>query len=192
MVLGDRVITNAVMAVRLLQAQPEPTTTMSIPETAAALLNPTTGDVLRESNDIFSSLGSSETLTNSGGNIFFYIAGYTLLIGLLIAGLFLLRKFLLGRAGMSSSSTYMRVIDRMPITTDKQIMIVETEKNVMILGVTMQRIETLGTMDKDELKPLPPEQAVNRFGNLFTGALGRYRNKPDDLAQRAADNITDD
>ena len=82
------------------------------------------------------------------------MAFYIVVIVLFIAGMLWLRKYLLKRMSGVKSGTYMKIIDRLAISQDKQVILVEMRNKILVIGVSPQKIETLGEFSKDEFGPI--------------------------------------
>lgn len=60
-------------------------------------------------------------------------------------------KFVARKAGASATSKHMRVVDRMSLANDKQVLLVKVGKKIHIVGMTSHQINGIGELDADEL-----------------------------------------
>jgi len=122
---------------------------------------------------------------NGNGNIYLTMFVYLLIIALLIGGMLFVRKYLMKRLGGLKSGVYMKVIDRLVISQDKQILLIETKSKIIVVGVTQQRMENLSEFSKDELEALDPGEKIDGNGtggnSNFWGILSeKFRNNGKD------------
>ena len=87
---------------------------------------------------------------NNGGNFYFTVILSFFSIFLVIGGLLFFRKYLLKRLGNVKNGKYMKIIDRLVVSQDKQIILIETKTRLLIVGITQQRMETLAEFSKSE------------------------------------------
>ena len=142
-------------------------------ETAAGLNN-------NVPENIGSLLNSDANNLNSGGNPAWMIGYYFVIILALVAVLFLLRKYLLKRVkGFNAGNgNRMRVSDKIIISPDKQIMMVELSGKMMVVGVTNQTISQLALLDKGECAEfIENDAAESPFGNILAERIGFLKDK---------------
>lgn len=107
------------------------------------------------------------SLNNTGNPILSAII-YIVVIGVIIAVLLYLRKFILKKNSAAKNGAYMKLIDNLVITQDKQVVMIELDKKIIIAGVTPSQINTLDIIDKTELKSLPQDDSTTGvFGNML-------------------------
>lgn len=101
------------------------------------------------------------------------------LVLILVAAYFTTR-FLSVKGGNLMRGRYMQVKDRLILSKDKQILLVEISGRFYIVGVSAQQIQLLGTVE-GELTPLPqdPRAASSAFGDV----LGKLLKKDKDADQ---------
>ena len=99
---------------------------------------------------------------NNGGNFWFTVISYLLFVFLIIGGFVFFRKYLLKRLGNVKSGSHMKITDRLIISQDKQIILIEMKNRFLVVGITQQRMETLAEFGKEEFKGF---SEVNEFGN---------------------------
>lgn len=109
---------------------------------------------------------------NNNGNIYVTMFIYLAAIVVMIAGLLFLRKYLTNRLGTVKNGAYMRILDRLVISQDKQIVLIELKAKILIVGITHQRIETLSEFSKDEFDVIA--QDVNNIGGGSQGNSGGF------------------
>ena len=100
-----------------------------------------------------------ETPGIPGGAIFQMLCALALIVGLLLLGAFLLRRFG-GRAFGNSGA--MRLVGGLALGPRERIVIVEIEETWLVVGVVPGQIKTLHTLPKGE--PPVGGEAENRFG----------------------------
>lgn len=66
-----------------------------------------------------------------------------------------------GRSGGSAKGTYMRILDRLVISRNESILLVEVGGQVLLIGVTGQNITTLTTVE--DLQILPQDEKQPTF-----------------------------
>lgn len=95
-----------------------------------------------------------------GGSFLQMLFGLALVLGLLFAGVWFLKK-LTGSVG--TNGTIARVVGATPIGTRERIVIVELGQTWLVLGVTPNSINTLAEMPRQALppgaNPVPPNFA---------------------------------
>jgi len=82
--------------------------------------------------------------------IFYYIFVVVLIFG----GLLFIRKYLMKnvrKLGGVRSGAYMKIIDRLAVTQDKHIILLEVAGRILVVGVSPQKIEAIAEFTKDEL-----------------------------------------
>ena len=94
--------------------------------------------------------GNSAGSLNNGGNFYFTVILYLFVIFLIIGGFVFFRKYLLKRVGNVKNGTYMKIADRLIITQDKQIILIEMKNKIVVVGITQQKMETLAEFEKSE------------------------------------------
>ena len=95
-----------------------------------------------------------------GGSFLQMLFGLALVLGLLFAGVWFLKK-LTGNVG--SNNNLARVVSATPLGPRERIVIVELGQTWLVLGVTPNNINTLAEMPRQPLpagsKPIPPNFA---------------------------------
>lgn len=126
---------------------------------------------------------------SSGVNTYFTVFIYLIAIAAVIAGLLLLRKYLLNRLGAVKNGSYMRIVDRLAISQDKQIVMIELKSKILVVGITQQRIETLSEYSRDEFDVIAQNaenSGMQKYGGGFVQMLNDKlktadkSNKPDE------------
>ena len=100
-------------------------------------------------NIVNSTLNTPNTLNNNG-NSYSVIIMYLLVLFLIIGGFIFFRKYLLKRIGNVRNGSHMKIIDRLIISQDKQIILIDMKSRILVVGITQQKMETLASFDKDE------------------------------------------
>jgi flagellar protein FliO/FliZ len=101
-------------------------------------------------------------------------AFFGLLIFILIMGSMALiyKKFTGGTSLLKRSGKYMKTVDRMMVSNDKWIELVEVGGKVILIGITGTSITKLDTFEMEELNELEPLEQPN-----FRDILGRYKSR---------------
>jgi flagellar biogenesis protein FliO len=114
---------------------------------------------------------------NNSGSFDWMIVYYFVVIGLLIGGMLFLRKYVMknaGKFGGVRNGTYMKILDRVIVGQDKQIILIELGNKIILVGASSQRIEALGEYPREALEDLfgEPDDADNTDGDVGKGAGG--------------------
>lgn len=134
-------------------------------------------DIISDSTDQVGTL-------NNAGSMLGQMLVYLIAVAVVIAGLLVLRKYLMNRLGTVKNGSYIRVIDRIVIAQDKQIVLMELKNKILIVGITQQRIETLAELSRDEFDILeqednqPGQKNSNTFVQMLNEKLKTIDNKP--------------
>ncbi len=104
-------------------------------------------------------------------------AFFGLVVFILIMGSMALiyKKFTGGTSLLKRTGKYMKTVDRMMISNDKWIELVEVGGKVILLGITNAGITRLDTFEMEELNELESLEQPN-----FREILGRYGNRKKD------------
>ena len=123
---------------------------------------------------------------NNEGNMVVTMTIYLIAVVLIVAGLLFVRKYLMNRLGAVKNGSYMRILDRLVIAQDKQIVLIELKNKILLVGITQQRIEALSEIDRNDFDVLVQESTDNQDGqknsNAFVQMLSekiRTVDKPD-------------
>ena len=93
-----------------------------------------------------------------------------LIIVFVIGFAYFTTKWMGSKMGMQSNSQNMKVIEKMMITPDKSLVIVEIGKKLMVLGMSANSVEKICDIDDDmelEFKEINPID----FGDIFKEKL---------------------
>lgn len=128
--------------------------------------------------------GNNALNNSSNLNFFWTMFIYIAVIAFFVFALVFARKYLLKRLGGVKSGTYMKILDRLVISQDKQIILVAAGNKMLVVGVSQQKIETLAEFSKDELGEIsvvaePEGNAGGSFGTNFLSLLRKKLNKND-------------
>jgi len=77
----------------------------------------------------------------------------------------------------ASFSREMRVIDKLALSRDRFLLIVEAGGKVLLLGVSPQQIETLAELDSERFADLPPVQENTDFLSLLKSRIKKPENR---------------
>ena len=112
------------------------------------------------------------------------ILGVFVVILLIFVGAYYFTKFMGKHYSLQvSSSSEIRVIDKLALSRDHYLLIVETGHRALLVGVSPQRIDTLAELDSEAFADLPPVQANADFISLLRNRL----RKPDTDADADTD-----
>ena len=117
--------------------------------------------------------GAADNMVKNGGggSSFWIFIYYAVVLALFFAGMFFLRKYLLRkRPGAVRSGTYMKVLDRLAISQDKMIILIETGNKILIVGVAPQKMDTLAEFTKEEFGEMKDGANENPSGDNNGGA----------------------
>lgn len=115
---------------------------------------------------------------------FFY---FIVMIAILVAA-YLTTKYIAGK-GVQMKSRNIRMIDRMMMGKDKQVVLIEVGDRNLLIGVTNQAISVLGDIDggslkvKSDPKPPVPKGLFSQFKDFAI----RMKNAPSDLNKARMD-----
>ena len=66
---------------------------------------------------------------------------------------------------------YMKVLEKLPLSQDKSLCIVQVEQQAFLLGVAPQSIQVICALEGDKLTPLPEETIPLPFAQMLKGML---------------------
>lgn len=157
---------------------------LAAPATDSTTAAPEGGSILN--NNVSSLFSGGSDSVNSGGNTVQIIIWYFVIVIAVVAALFFVRKFLLTRVKGFGGGKRMRVSDRIVISQDKQIMMVELSGKMMIVGVAGHTINQLALLDKNECAELPEDES-NSFGNILSDKIGAIKRQSGDVKNNLPD-----
>jgi len=101
------------------------------------------------------------------------LLGSLVLFVLVVFAAYLCAKFLGHRWNPSGArGGSIEVVGRLPLGTDRSVIIVRTAGKALLLGVTAQQIRLITELDPDQLPPAPPEEVPGDFSATFQKVLG--------------------
>lgn len=111
-------------------------------------------------NDEFTTIGS--------------MIGFFILTPLIFVGAYYASKFLGKRYSIqASSSGGMRVVDKLALGRDHDLLIIETGGKTLLIGVSPQHMETLAELDSEELAHLPAMEEGTDFFSVLKNRIGK-------------------
>jgi len=117
---------------------------------------------------------------NNGGNFYFMVFYYILALLLIVGGMFFVRKYLMKNAkkiGGVKSGAYMKIIDRLVIAQDKQIILIEAGNKLIAVGISPQNIGAIAEFSKEEFGDLPADaDGAGADGGGFLNLLSKKLN----------------
>jgi flagellar biosynthetic protein FliO len=66
-----------------------------------------------------------------------------------------------------SNGKYIKVLERTIISQDKHLVLIQLGEKVYLLGVTGQNVETICTLDKDDLHEFKNTESTTDFNTIF-------------------------
>ena len=111
----------------------------------------------------------------SGSAIVQMLLGLTLIIGLLFAGAYLLRKLNGGRSFGHTGP--MRIVGGLMISARERIVLLEVGEEWIVIGIVPGQIKTLHTLPKGEIQP--PGGSEKSFGQWLKHIGERKKNEPE-------------
>jgi len=96
---------------------------------------------------------------------------------LILVAAYFTTKFLSVKGGNLMKGRYMQVKDRLILSRDKNILLLQVSDRFYIVGVSGQNIQLLGTVENDELTPLLQEQAGKPPSSKFQNILSKLYKK---------------
>ena len=92
----------------------------------------------------------------------------------LILGVFyLVARKIGGKTYGNRQSKYLKIIDRLPVSRDKSIEVIEVGDKAIIVGVTANGINHLCTLDLNQLKELDEVKRDDMFRSMFNKLIGK-------------------
>jgi flagellar protein FliO/FliZ len=88
----------------------------------------------------------------SSGSLFTVLLGLILVLGLVAAAAWMLKRF---GAARTVGAAHVKVVGGTSIGTRERILVVEVADQWIVVGVTPTQINTLTTMPRQELPPMP-------------------------------------
>lgn len=116
-------------------------------------------------------IANDQSGASSTGGGFQVLMILILVLGLMVAAAWLLKKF--NATGAISGGT-IKIIGGVAIGNRERIMVVEVADQWIVVGVTASSISALATMPKQEVTPLPEDQASS---NNFSSRLKQFIDK---------------
>ena len=109
--------------------------------------------------------------------IFQVLFGIIILIGIMFGAKYFHKKMMLSNRVGFNRSRYMQSLDRLPLTNDKWIEIIEINKEKIVIGVTQHGISVLKTLGDEELMDVE----TGKRKNVFSDLLEKYYKKKNDI-----------
>jgi flagellar protein FliO/FliZ len=79
------------------------------------------------------------------------------------------------KSGGLTRAAHMRVKERVMLQKDKSVVLLETKDKYYLIGVTGQNIGLIAELNREELKPLEPEEAEQKpFAKGVPGIMGLF------------------
>ena len=116
-------------------------------------------------------------LEDSTGSTFLLI--FVLL--LVIFAAYFTTRYLSVKGGNLMKSKYMQVKDRVVLAKDKQILLLQVGSKHIVVGVTPQAMQCLGTVEDGELLPVAPEPQPDGNMQSFKEVLAKIYKKDGNL-----------
>lgn len=108
-----------------------------------------------------------------GSDTFVTIFTSLIAVFLLLGGFYLVARKMGGKTYGNRQSKYLKIIDRLPVSRDKSIEIIEVGDKAMIVGVTATGLYHLYTLELDQLKELEEVKKDDMFRSMFNKLIGK-------------------
>lgn len=92
---------------------------------------------------------------------------------LLLGVFYLVAKKMGGKTLGSRQSRYLKITDRLPLTRDKSIEVIEVGNKAMIVGVSSAGINHLLTLEIEQLREMEEVKKDYMFRSMFDKLIGR-------------------
>lgn len=79
-----------------------------------------------------------------------------------ILGAYYTTKYVSSKGNRLMRGKHIKVVDRMAVARDKQIILVEVADKYLLVGVTNQAVNVLETFDKEELSNIQEQEKTNK------------------------------
>jgi flagellar biosynthetic protein FliO len=109
---------------------------------------------------------------NGNGALYFGL----IVVFALLGGAWYLSKRLNGAAMFNRQSKYMKTIDRLMISREKWIELVQIGDQIYVLGISNQTMETLAVITEQQLEVMQQQQTMESFKTVFERIINK-RNK---------------
>ena len=106
-----------------------------------------------------------------GGSLISMFLGLALVVAMLLAGLWLLRRLAEPR-GVPPGT--LKVLAATAVGSRERVVIVEVGKSCLVLGVAPGRITALTEIPRDDIPALPPNKEGGTFSSRLRQALERH------------------
>ncbi len=91
-------------------------------------------------------------------------------------------KFLSVKGGNLMKGKYMTIKDRLVLSKDKQILLLQVGEKYMVVGITQQNIQPLMTAELGELQPLieekQPQGGISSFKDVLSAIYKKDEHSP--------------
>ena len=97
---------------------------------------------------------------------FFSTIGTLIMVGLILFfAWWCTKRLAMGTQG-AMQSRYMKLLDRIPVSQDKSIILVQVGEKYYVLGVASSAINVLAELDKEEMIPFEPSAAESMIAGM--------------------------
>ena len=120
-------------------------------------------------------LAAADAPPDVAGSIGQMVFGLAVVIGLLLAGLWLIKRLSVARGAL----TGLKVLGAVPVGPRERVVLVEIAGKVLVLGVTQSNVSALHTLPAEELGDTNPPDPAGRPGD-FGGWLKRAMERRND------------
>ena len=121
-------------------------------------------------------LAAADTPPDVAGSIGQMVFGLAVVIGLLLAGLWLIKRLSLARGAM----TGLKVLGAVPVGPRERVVLVEIAGKILVLGVTSASVRTLHTLSAEEAAGLVGPGEAGKAAGDFPGWLKRAMERRND------------
>ncbi len=104
-------------------------------------------------------------------DVFISILSPLLGVALVIALAYYGTRWLAKQYAGGSVSKYMRVLERMPLGTDKSMALVRVGSKILLLSVSAKDVDVLASLEESELVAQPAQPEKNEFSGVLSAVM---------------------
>lgn len=110
--------------------------------------------------------------------IFRTIGALLLVLGLMVAVIFLLKKFMFQNSFFPNSNVEMKIISTLPLQQRKSIYLVKVASKFLVIGVSENAISFLSEINDENISNVVENKNINKkFSEYFIESLGFTKHK---------------
>ncbi len=106
---------------------------------------------------------------------------YIIIMAAVIFAAYFVTKFISKKSRRITKSRYLNVLERMPVSKDKQILLLKVGNKNLVIGISNQSVNLITTINEDELEsvevaPKNEETLIARLQGIINTAKGSQKN----------------